>query len=49
MTTKFHKQRFVVEHLKKQFLEFCEKQLSKWSKYGVDISCLQNLIFGISS
>ena len=49
MTTKFHKQGFVVGHLKKQFIKFCEKHLSKWSKYGVDISRLKNLIFGISS
>ena len=36
MSTKFHKQGFVVEHLKKQFLKFCEKHLKivkEWCGY----------------
>ena len=45
MTKKFLKQGFVVEHLRKLFLKFSDKYMHKWSKYGVDISRLQNLIF----
>ena len=40
MTNKFLKQGFVAEHLKTQYLKFCDKYLSKWAKYGVDISRL---------
>ena len=40
MTNKFLKQGFVAEHLRTQYLKFCDKYLSKWAKYGVDISSL---------
>ena len=49
MANKFCKQGFLVEHLKKQFLKFCDIYMCKWSKYGVDISCLHDLIFAIPS
>ena len=45
MTKKFVEQGFLVQHLRKQFYKFCDKYIHKWSKYGVDIFRLQDLIF----
>ena len=49
MASKFLKQGFMLKHLVRQFHKFCEKYIIKWSKYGVDISRLQNLIFPSST